>query len=77
MTEVLTQVIHNCETGEVTIVPLTAEELAEREVLLEKFLQEKAAVEAAEAAKAEAKAAAEAKLLALGLTLEEALAITE
>ena len=71
MTEALTQVIHDCQTGEVTIVPLTAEELAEREILLEKFLQEKAAAEAAEIAKAEAKATAEAKLAAFGLTPEE------
>lgn len=75
MTETLTKVIVDCSTGEQTVVPLTAEEIAQREA-------DRAAAEAAQlaaeeeaAAKAAAKASALAKLAALGLTEEEAAAI--
>ena len=66
----------NCETGDVTERPLTAEEIAQREA------DAAAAAAAAEAervaeeeAKAAAKASAIAKLAALGLTEEEAAAL--
>jgi hypothetical protein len=65
----------NCETGEVTERPLTAEEIAQREANAEAHLIAEAAAEAAATALAEAKASAEAKLTALGLTSDEVAAI--
>jgi hypothetical protein len=71
MSEIITKLVVNCETGEQTVVPLTEEELAQRE--LDRIAGEEAQAEreAAELAKAEAKASAQAKLEALGLTAEE------
>lgn len=77
MTETPTKLIINCETGEQEVVPLTAEEIAQREAELAAWEAEKATREAEETAKAEAKAAAEAKLAALGLTAEEIAALTK
>jgi hypothetical protein len=57
----------NCETGEEVIRDMTEIELAEyaqRQVLIDE-------AEKAKAAKAQAKAAAEAKLTALGLTADD------
>jgi hypothetical protein len=65
----------NCTTGEVIERPLTAEEIAQREVDAAAFAEAQAAREAEEATKAEAKASAEAKLAALGLTTEEIAAL--
>ena len=65
----------NCETGEVTERPLTAEEIAQREVDAAAFAAAEAEREAAEAAAAEAKASAQAKLAALGLTADEIAAL--
>jgi hypothetical protein len=65
----------NCETGEVTERPLTAEEIAQRETDAEAHSIEIAEAEAAATAAAEAKASAEAKLTALGLTSDEVAAI--
>jgi hypothetical protein len=72
MSETLTKVVVNCETGEQQVLPLTAEEIAQREVDAAAFAAEQAAREAEAAAAAEAKANGIAKLLALGLTQEEA-----
>lgn len=58
-----------------SIVPLTAEEIAEREAMALQAAEEQAQREAEEQAKADAKASALAKLAALGLTEEEAQAI--
>lgn len=69
------KIIIDCSTGEQTVVPLTAEEIAQIEADAAEFAAEKAAREAEEAAKAAAKASALAKLAALGLTEEEAAAI--
>jgi len=74
-TEILTKVIVDCSTGEQTIEPLTAEEIADREASRAKAEIDRAAAEAEATAKAEAKASALAKLAALGLTEEEAAAI--
>ena len=71
------KVIVDCSTGEQTVVPLTAEEIAELEAAAAKAEQERQAAEAEAAAKAAAKAAAEAKLAALGLTAEEIAALTK
>jgi len=71
MTEIITKLIVDCTTGEQTIVPLTEEELAEREAMRIQAEADQAQREAEALAKAEAKASAQAKLAALGLTAEE------
>ena len=58
-----------------SIIPLTAEEIAQREADAAQAAIEQAQREAEEQAKADAKASALAKLEALGLTEDEALAI--
>jgi hypothetical protein len=64
-----TKLIVDCSTGEVQEIALTAEEIAEREVMAEQDAQQKAAEEAKKAADAIAKA----NLLdRLGITEEEA-----
>ncbi len=67
----------NCETGEVTERPLTAEELAQREADAAAY----AAAEAERAAAAEAaqaaKESAQSKLAALGLTADEIAALSK
>jgi len=73
----LTKLIVNCETGEETILPLTAEEVAQLEADAADAEARRAAAEAEAAAAAEAKASGIAKLLALGLTEEEAQALTK
>jgi hypothetical protein len=68
MSETLKAVIIDATTGEIIERPLTAEEIAEREIM-----QAEAEVNKAERiAKEEAKANGMAKLIALGLTEEEA-----
>ena len=64
MTEVLTKVVVDCSTGEQTIVPLTADEIAQREVDAAAYAEAEAARVAAEEAKAALKASAKAKLIA-------------
>jgi len=75
MTDTPTKVIVDCSTGEQTVVPLTAEEIAQMEAQTAAFEAERLAAEEEAAAKAAAKASALAKLAALGLTEEEAAAI--
>ena len=65
----------NCETGDVTERPLTAEEIAQREADAAAAAAAEAERVAAEEAKAAAKASALAKLEALGLTADEASAL--
>jgi hypothetical protein len=65
----------NCATGEVVERPLTAEELAQREVDAAAFAEAQAEREATEAAAQAAKESANAKLAALGLTAEEIAAL--
>ena len=77
MSEVPTKVIVDCSNGTSQIVTLTAEELAQREADAAEFAAQQAAREAAAAAEAEAKASGIAKLMALGLTEEEAQALTK
>ena len=76
MTDTPTKVIVDCATGESTIVPLTAEELAQRETDRLAYEAREAERLAAEEAKETAKASANAKLKALGLTDSEIAAIT-
>ncbi|MGI9142645.1 MAG: hypothetical protein ACR2IJ_05595 [Fluviibacter sp.] len=73
--EIPTKLIVNCETGEQTIVPLTADEIAERELMQAKALAAQELREAEEAAKAAAKLSATQKLTALGLTADEVTAL--
>jgi len=75
MTLTQTKVIVDCSTGESTIVPLTAEEIAQREtdrLASEAWEAEKLA---AKEAKAVAQASAISKLTALGLTADEIAAL--
>lgn len=76
MTEILTKVVVNCEDGTQTIVPLSEQELIQREADAAAYAAQKAIEDAAVTAKAEAKASAEAKLAAIGLTADEIAAIT-
>jgi hypothetical protein len=67
MSETLTAVIFDAATGETTERPLTAEEIAEREVMQ----AEHEARQAEQDAKAAARVSALAKLKELGLSQEE------
>ena len=66
-----TKVVVDCSTGFVSEIPLTDEEMTQREVDSAAAAIEQAEREAAEAAKADAKLSAQAKLQALGLSGEE------
>lgn len=72
-----TKVIVNCETGEVTEVELTTEEVAQRAADAAAYATAQAEREAAEAAAQAAKESAQAKLAALGLTEAEIAALTK
>jgi len=73
MSDVLTAIEVNCETGEVTERPLTAEEIAQREADAAAAAARKAEEDAAAEALAALKASAKAKLVAgTPLTEEEA-----
>lgn len=73
--EVLTKIVVDCATGQTQVLPLTEEEIAQREADALAAQAAEAERIAAEEAAAAAKASALAKLTALGLTEEEALAI--
>jgi hypothetical protein len=76
MTEILTKLVIDCSTGTETIVPLTAEEIAQREADATAYAEAKAIADAEAAAKATAKASAISKLGALGLSDAEIAALT-
>jgi hypothetical protein len=65
----------NCETGEVTERPLTAEEIAANEAAQAQAAADAKAAEEEATAKAAAKASAQAKLATLGLTADEVSAL--
>jgi hypothetical protein len=67
MSETLTSLTFNAATGEITERPLTADEIAEREVMQAEAEARQAEVEA----KIAARESALAKLAALGLTADE------
>jgi hypothetical protein len=69
--ETLNVTIHNVETGEVIVQPMTSEEVA----IIEQDRLETEAILAAKAAKEAATESAKAKLAALGLTPEEIAAL--
>jgi hypothetical protein len=65
----------NCETGEVTERPLTADEIAANEAAAAQAAADALAAEEEATAKAAAKASAQAKLATLGLTADEVSAL--
>lgn len=67
-TEIPTKIIVNCSTGERQVVPLTDEEIAEREAMALEAEAQRAAEEAAQAQKEADKQAGIDALKALGLT---------
>jgi len=77
MSESLTKIVVNCETGEQQVLPLTAEEIAQREADRIAYEAEKERLEQERLAAEELKASANAKLAALGLTPDEIQAITK
>jgi sugar-specific transcriptional regulator TrmB len=82
MSELITKLVIDASLPEghpdkVQIIPLTEEELAEREAMRIQAEADQLQREADELAQAEAKASAEAKLAALGLTSEEISALTK
>ena len=76
MTDTPVKVVVDCSTGEQTIVPLTADEIAQQEADRVTAAEQQAAALAEAEAKAEAKASAVSKLAALGLSEAEVAAIT-
>lgn len=77
MTEILTKLVIDCSTGEESVIPLTEEEIAQRDADRLAFEEAEAARVAAEAEQEALKASANNKLKALGLTDEEIAAITK
>ena len=75
MSETLTKLVVNCATGEQEVIPLTVEEIAQREADAVAYAARKAEEDAAAEAIAAAKASGLAKLLGLGLTEAEANAL--
>lgn len=80
MSEIITKLVVDLSKPEgdperVQSIPLTAEELEERELMQLEAIAAQEAREAEEAAKALAKASAESKLEALGLTADEIAAL--
>lgn len=76
MTEIITRLEVNCETGETIEIPLTEAELAQREADAVAYAEAKAIQDAEIAAKEAAKASAISKLGALGLSDAEIAALT-
>lgn len=73
MSDVPVKVVVNCETRETKYIPLSAEEIAQRNADAQAALEAQAAREAEEEALADLKASAKAKLIAgEPLTAEEA-----
>lgn len=74
MTEILQKLVVAAD-GSQKYIPLSAEEIAQRELDAAAYAEQKAAEEAAELEKAEARALVEAKALELGLSAEEIAAL--
>lgn len=77
MSEVLTKIVVDCSDGSQTIVPLTAEEIAQREADAAAYAEQQAIAEAEAAQVAADKAEAIAALVALGLTEAQIAALTK
>jgi len=76
MTEILTRIEWDGSTGETKVIPLTPEEIAQREADAAAFAIEQAARDAEAKAVADAKASAITKLAKLGLSDAEISALT-
>lgn len=76
MSDTLTKIVVDCSTGETEVLPLTAEEIAQREADAAAYAERKAQEDAEAAALSAAKQAGQDKLKALGLTDLEIAAIT-
>ena len=76
MTDTPIKIEVNCATGIAVEVPLTAEEIAQREVDAAAAETARAEADAVAEAKADAQLSAKAKLQALGLTGDEIAALT-
>ena len=77
MSDTPTKIVVNCETGEAVEVPLTAEEIQQRELDAIAAATAAAEAEAKAQAEADAKASAQAKLAKLGLSAEEIAALSK
>lgn len=77
MSETLTKLVVDCTTGEERYIPLSAEEIAQREADAAADAERQAQAEAEATAVAAAKAAAVEKLEAVGLTADEIAALTK
>jgi hypothetical protein len=77
MSEIPTRLEINCETGEETIIPLTAEEIAQMETDRIAFEAAQSAAQAEADANEAVRQSGIAKLLALGLTEQEANALVK
>jgi hypothetical protein len=77
MSETLTKIIVDCSTGVVAEVPLTGEEIAQREADVIAAAEQEALKDAAVAAEEAARESAKAKLATLGLTPEEIAALSK
>lgn len=77
MTEVPIKIEVNCATGIAVEVPLTAEEIQQRELDAIAAATAKAEADALAQAEADAKESAKAKLASLGLTQEEIAALAK
>ena len=75
MTDTLIKIEVNCATGIAVEVPLTAEEIQQRELDAIAAATAKAEADAVAQAEADAKESAKAKLASLGLTAEEIAAL--
>ena len=71
-----TKTVHDCSTGIITEVELTAEEIDELQAMSERMAEQRAAEEAAAEKAAADKASGNQKLKDLGLTDDEIAAIT-
>lgn len=77
MSETLTKIVVDCSTGVVAEIPLTGEEIAQRQLDAEAAAAAQHEKEAEEQAALAAKESAQAKLAALGLTPEEITALSK
>jgi len=71
------RVVVDAQTGETQVIPLTAQEIADLQVVSAEIAERKAIEDAARAAEEAARESARAKLAALGLTEAEVAALVK